>query len=376
MTLVAPHGGALVQLQGALPAATDRICLTPELLLVLYRLGDGTLSPLTGFMEEQTALSVIEQLRLPSGLPWPIPILLPIGDATPTGDDVLLCNPSGTPVGHLQLTSVFTLDLDQVTRQVFGTTDPSHPGVAYMRGNGNRFAAGRVSILETAHETNPLSLGPAEMREQIAARGWRTVTGFQTRNVPHRAHEYLQRVALEVSDGLLIHPIVGWKKVGDYRPEVICEAYQELIAHHLNAERVIFSLLQANMFYAGPREALLHAIMRKNYGCSHFIVGRDHAGVGGFYDLYAAHRIFEQFDDLGVVPLRLCGPHYCHACQGIVTEKVCPHPESEHEEVSGTRLRDMLTSGITPPEHLMREVVANTIMTFDQPFIDSEESWK
>ncbi|MBT6278065.1 MAG: sulfate adenylyltransferase [Chromatiales bacterium] len=329
----------------------------------------GAFDPLNAFMNEEQFLTVVESMRLPTGDVFPLPVVLDVSAeqarALKGSRDIALHH-AGTHVGYLHLDDVFTCDKSRVAPLVFGTDDDAHPGVRFFNLAGDYFLGGRVTLERRAH--SPESMGeltPAQTRAEFARRGWTTVAGFQTRNVPHRAHEYLQRVALEHVDGLFIQPLIGRKKKGDYTPGAIIQSYQALIDGFYPRDNVILGVLTTAMRYAGPREAVFHALIRRNYGCTHFIVGRDHAGVGDYYDKYAAHDLTRQFDDeLGITIMRLHGPYHCRLCDGIVTEKTCPHELSEPGEVthiSGTDMRAMLTGGGQPPRHLMRREVLESV---------------
>jgi sulfate adenylyltransferase len=251
-----------------------------------------------------------------------------------------------------------------VARLVFGTDDANHPGVAYLYRQKEVFIGGPVRLLRRAQlDISEDELTPEQTRNLFAARGWKTVAGFQTRNVPHRAHEYLQRVALEHVDGLFIQPLVGHKRAGDYTPQAIMTGYRALVGQFLPKQNVVLGILSTAMRYAGPREAVFHALIRRNYGCTHFIVGRDHAGVGQWYARYDAHDLTRRFDgELGITILRLHGPYHCRICDGIVTEKTCPHAgSSATREISGTDMRRILTGGATPDPALMRREVVSAL---------------
>jgi sulfate adenylyltransferase len=330
----------------------------------LGNLAAGAFSPLVGFLGQTAVEAVVSASCLPSGLPWTIPILL---DVSPGGvremrgsDRVLLTCEDGAPLAILEVQEVSKWDRRAVAAGTFGTLDDHHPGVARMLGREAYLVAGPIEYLGRVPATRYGSPAtPRATRELIVARGWRKTAGFQTRNVPHRAHEYLQRVALEVCDGLLIHPTVGWKQNGDFRPETVLGAYTVLLRHYLPPHRVILGALPTPMRYAGPREAAFHALVRKNYGCTHFIVGRDHAGVGRFYDTYAAHRFLEGLPDLGIVILNLAGPFHCPKCGGPATARTCPHGDDERVEISGTDIRRRLRDGLPLGPELMRTEVAD-----------------
>jgi sulfate adenylyltransferase len=336
--------------------------------LELEKIGLGALAPLDGFMSEDAFRSVVTTMRLPDGRVFSLPVFLDVDAATASetkpGRTISL-RFQGIVVGELDVTDVFTCDKAEVASHVYGTSDPAHAGVAHFLRMGTHFIGGRTRLTaRVPFEFSSHELTPAETRQQFAERGWRTIAGFQTRNVPHRAHEYLQRTALELVDGLFIQPLVGYKKRGDYQPTAVLAGYKALLQACFPPSRVLLGVLSTSMRYAGPREAVFHAIIRRNYGCTHFVVGRDHAGVGGFYGKYAAHALTTRFDgELGIQVLRLCGPFYCRACGGIATEKTCRHVTEEPElthEISGSDMRRLLSGEAEPAPELMRpEVVAS-----------------
>lgn len=341
--------------------------LTKAQYLELEKIGLGAFDPLTGFMDEDTFWAVVNTLRLPDGSPFPLPVILDVDDATrermrESGDVELRYD--GETVGRMQARSFFQVDRAAAAREIYRTDSPDHPGVRTFLGLRPWFVGGPVTLLKRA--AFPFSgdeVTPMESREIFRRRGWRTVVGFQTRNVPHRAHEYLHRVALEVADGLFLQPLVGQKKKGDFTPEAILTGYRAMIDGFYPSGRVLLGILSTSMRYAGPREAVFHAIVRRNYGCTHFIVGRDHAGVGDFYGLYDAHALTREFDgELGIEILRLSGPFYSKAAGGIVTEKTCPEHligTDDIIEISGTRIRGILEAGEPLDPRLIRpEVVA------------------
>ena len=335
--------------------------------LELEKLGLGVFCPLEGFMTEDQFHGAVEQMRLPSGEVFPLPVVLDVGDeeaARLRGADRVTLTHRGTTVGHLAVESVYTCDQERVAEQIFGTTERAHPGVRHFMDSGSWFVGGPVTLTERVpDELSPHELTPETTKATFAERGWQTVVGFQTRNVPHRAHEYLLRVALEIADGLFVQPLLGRKKIGDFTPEAILTGYRTLIADFLPADRLVLGILSTAMRYAGPREAVFHAIIRRNYGCTHFIVGRDHAGVGDYYGKYDAHRLIAEVQsELGIEILRLFGPFYCRVCDGIVTERTCAHWRTTPDdvaEISGTDMRAILLDDREPDPNLMRaEVVA------------------
>lgn len=344
-----------------------RLDLTKRQYLELEKIGLGAFAPLTGFMGEQDFQSVVTRMRLANGTVFPLPVILDVtadtAAAIPPGSTVDLFY-ADTAVGVLSVESVFTCDKDAVAAAVYGTADHAHAGVAHFRRLESHFVGGPVALTaRVPMEFDHRELTPAQTQQYFGEQGWATVAGFQTRNVPHRAHEYLQRVALEVVDGLFIQPLVGYKKRGDYQPAAILAGYDALIVTCFPPDRVLLGVLSTSMRYAGPREAIFHAIVRRNYGCTHFIVGRDHAGVGGYYGKYEAQDLTRRFEgELGIAILRLSGPFYCRRCGSIATEKTCRHavesPEATHE-ISGSDMRRLLSGDAVPAPELMRpEVIA------------------
>ncbi|MHA1594168.1 MAG: sulfate adenylyltransferase [Candidatus Baldrarchaeia archaeon] len=334
----------------------------------------GVYSPLEGFMLEEEFLSVLDDMRLPNDLPWTIPIVLDIDEKTAAriepGDDVMLYY-EDIPVAVLHVEEIYVYDKERFARCVFKTTDLAHPGVAKVFSMGKYLIGGRVDLINDP--PNPFeryTLRPVETRVLFRERGWKTVVGFQTRNVPHLGHEYLQKSALVFVDGLFINPVIGRKKRGDFRDDVILSAYEVLLRNYYPRESAVLSIVRYEMRYAGPREAIHHAIMRKNFGCTHFIVGRDHAGVGNYYGPYEAQEIFKEFPDLGITPLFFREFFYCRKCGAIVNERVCPHDESFRLRFSGTKIREMIRSGKTPPPEFMRPEVAEAIFQFENPFVE------
>ena len=376
--LIPPHGGVLVERvlsskeaeamcreAAGLPA----IKLSPYYLRELYCLATGVYSPLTGFMREQAYRSVVETMRLPDATVWSIPIVLPVEEETASslrpGSMAALVGPKGEPVGIIEGLEVFERNPAWEARGVFGTDDQDHPGVARLFGEPTILVGGDVWAFSLPEPEFPeISLTPKETRAAIAARGWKTVAAFQTRNPLHRAHEYLLRCGLEICDGLLLSPLMGETKPGDVPAKVRLATYRALIDSYFPKDRVLIVAFPANMRYAGPREAIFHALCRKNFGATHFIVGRDHAGVGNFYGPYEAQEIFDRFspEELGIFPLKFQPAFWCKRCGGMATEKTCPHPAEERVILSGTQLRAMLREGKMPPPEVTRPEVARILM--------------
>ena len=368
-----PHGGQLVDRRlEADEAAELRAGSLPSLPLTaaeaadLRALATGAYSPLAGFMGAKEHQSVVESMRLPDGTLWPIPVCLGIGeDVRVDGDRLVLRDEGGELLGVLGVEEVFERDRQAEAELVYGTGDPAHPGVARVLAAPPLAVAGPISAVvgPLGGPVGSRALTPAETRAAFGARGWATVVGFQTRNPVHRAHEYLMKCALEMVDGLLLHPLVGPTKEGDVPAEVRMRAYEAVLGY-FPGERVLLAALVAPMRYAGPREAVLHALVRKNYGCTHFIVGRDHAGVGSYYGTFQAQELIASLDEdeLGITPLRFDNAFYCRRCLAMATGKTCPHPDPDHVALSGTQVREMLAAGQLPPAEFSRPEVAQLLI--------------
>jgi sulfate adenylyltransferase len=365
--LIAPHGGELIDRTAERPdglESLETLTLSSRELSDLDMLASGALSPLEGFMGLEDYESVLESMRLMSGLPWALPVCLAI-DAAPTRDRVLLADEAGRQYAVLDVDDVYDYDKEREAQQSFRTTDPAHPGVARLYDQRPLYVSGRVTVFDRAEPPFPqLARDPAETRAEFAERGWRRVVGFQTRNPIHRAHEYLTKVALETVDGLLVHPLVGDTKSDDVPVGVRVECYETLLDGYYPADRVLLSAFPAAMRYAGPREAIWHAICRKNYGCSHFIVGRDHAGVGDYYGTYDAQLIFDEFapHELDVEPMFFEHTFWCNVCGSMASTKSCPHGPEDRVFLSGTKVREMLGEGEVPPVEFTRPEVAKVLI--------------
>ena len=374
----APHGGAL-ELRLASTERTELVNEASSLPTIevsqrrvvsdLELLAVGAVSPNRGFMDQKDYTSVIEDMRLSSGLPWSLPITLP---ATPeeaaaldTGNRAAI-RYEGRPVALIDVEDVYEFDAEREAELTYKTTDDGHPGVAYLKSLPGYYVGGEVTVLENvfAHEFEQYRLTPLQLRERISARGWKTVVAFQTRNPIHRAHEYLTKCALEIVDGLVIHPLVGGTKGDDIPAETRMKCYEVLMENYYPHDRVLLSVFPAAMRYAGPREAIWHALLRKNYGVTHFIVGRDHAGVGDYYGTYDAQLIFEEFDpdELGIWPMKFEHSFFCKTCGQMASDKTCPHGKEDRVHLSGTQVRQMLQEGQEPPEEFSRHEVAQILI--------------
>jgi sulfate adenylyltransferase len=377
---IAPHGGTLVDL---LVSERDRDKLADEArnfpkltvnereLSDLEMLSIGALSPLTGFQGKAEYDSILDSMHLPNGLPWTIPVTLSLTDEEAkriggTEAVTLVPGEAGEPLAILEVDGVFEREREREAQAVFGTKDLAHPGVKALNDAGDLCVAGELRVLRLPeHEDfREYRLTPAETRAEFARRGWRTVVGFQTRNPIHRAHEYLQKCALEIVDGLLVHPLVGATKDDDVPADVRMRCYEALFDGYYPRDRAMVTVFPAAMRYAGPKEAIWHAIARKNYGCTHFIVGRDHAGVGDYYGTYDAQRIFERFEpeELGITPLMFEHSFWCNRCEGMASPKTCPHGDDDRVSLSGTKVREMLRAGERPPPEFSRPDVADILI--------------
>ncbi len=365
--LIRPHGGTLVDRTGPRPDGVDAleiVTLSSRELSDLEMIANGALSPLTGFMGREQYESVLETMHLPGGLPWALPVCLAVDEA-PKGNRVALAGEDGRLYGLLDVSEVFDYDKEREAELCFRTIDDAHPGVARLFAQKSRYLAGEVTVFERqAPEFPELALDPAETRAIFAERGWHRVVGFQTRNPIHRAHEYLTKVALETVDGLLVHPLVGDTKSDDIPADLRVECYRRLIDHYYPGNRVLVAAFPAAMRYAGPREAIWHSICRKNYGCSHFIVGRDHAGVGAYYGTYDAQLIFDEFEphELDVEPMMFEHSFWCRRCGSMASTKTCPHEAADRTVLSGTKVREMLAAGEVPPIEFTRPEVAEVLI--------------
>lgn len=372
-----PHGGRLVNREVSVAERAKREAEAKDLPKIapfvdqVYdaeKIGLGAYSPLEGFQDRAALESVLSKNHLPGGLPWTMPILLmPTGaanlavvEAVRPGDEVGLVDGQGRLFAMLRLSEKFPVDRGQLAESVYATRDPNHPNVADLLASGETALAGRVDLLRRLdHPTGPFEQSPAEVRAEFARRGWKNVAAYQTRNVPHTAHEYLQRCTLDRDDvdGLFVHPVLGRLKKGDYRPEVILEAYRVLVANYYPADRVLLASLSITMRYGGPKAAHFLATVRKNYGCGLYIVGRDQAGIGKYYDPYAAQRIFDELP-LGIRALKYAETFFCRDCGWMATPKTCAHPPERRVDTSQTRIRSALAKGEKLPLEILRPEVA------------------
>ncbi|MCM8833589.1 MAG: sulfate adenylyltransferase [Candidatus Omnitrophica bacterium] len=377
--MIEPHGRKLINRivsEKEKKRLKDKIFVMKSIKLNRRQVSDlemiaiGAFSPLEGFMGKNDYENVLHNMRLSNNLVWPIPITLAVDKDQvkrfEIGEDISLLDEFGKVVGILHLKEVYSYDKELEAEKIYRTKDEKHPGVKAVYSQGDILLGGEVTLLEKPKhiEFNKYYLTPQETRNIFKERGWKTVVGFQTRNPIHRAHEYIQKCALEIFDGLFLHPIVGETKSDDIPAEIRMRCYEVLIENYYPKERVVLSINPAYMRYAGPREAIFHAIVRKNYGCTHFIVGRDHAGVGNYYGPYDAQKIFLEFkpEELGIIPLFFENAFYCKKCSSMATLKTCPHSKEEWIFLSGTKVREMLQGEEIPPLEFTRPEVAKILI--------------
>lgn len=388
MKLISPHGGTLINREVTGPErerlvsasiAMPALHLNAREVSDLEMIATGAYSPLEGFLNPSDYASVCANMHLANGIAWPIPITLSVTDEQASSfrqfEDLALYQADHL-LGILHLAEKYRYDKGREAELVYRTTDSAHPGVSALYSQGDWLLGGKISLVNRPRDLPfpKYRKDPSETRALFQERGWRRVVAFQTRNPVHRAHEYIQKCALEIADGLLLHPLVGETKSDDVPADVRIQSYEAILEHYYPATRTILSVLPAAMRYAGPREAVFHALIRKNYGCSHFIVGRDHAGVGNYYGTYDAHHIFDEFtpEELGVMPLLFDHTFYCRSCGAMASTKTCPHDTSAHVTLSGTKVRELLSAGQLPPVEFSRPEVAQVLIEA-QRVLETEE---
>lgn len=377
---ISPHGGVLINRTVEDPEEKEKLIKKAECmkkleigekhLSDLEMIATGAFSPLEGFMTKNDYESVLNNMRLSSGFIWPIPITLDVSDNVASQIDentVVALTFKDKIVGIMQIEEKYKYSKEIEAQLVYKTMSKEHPGVRELYSQGEIYIGGKIIMINAPkHQFSEYFYTPKQMRELFKEKNWSTVAAFQTRNPIHRAHEYIQKCALETVDGLLIHPIVGWTKNDDIPADIRMECYKKLIEIYYPKERVILAVFPTYMRYAGPREAVFHAIVRKNYGCTHMIIGRDHAGVGNYYGTYEAQELIKTIQpcELMIVPMMFDNAFYCNECHGMATKKTCPHPDGAHVLLSGTNVRKMLNDGIRPPEQFIRPEISKILIEF------------
>ena len=380
--LTPPHGGKLKSLLLSGDKKEKAAKQSKKLFMVklnslefsdLIMLAIGAFSPLDGFMSRSDYKNVLGNMKLSNGILWPIPVTLSVSreeaDKINEGRNIALTSPdSDEIVGTMKVGEKYTYDKKREAKVVFGTNDKNHPGVKRLYQKKDIYIGGLVEVFSEGDypEKFPEYARPEQVREIFIKKGWKTITAFQTRNPIHRSHEYLTKVVLEISDGIFIHPIVGRLKEGDIPADIRMKCYEVLINNYYPKDRVVLKVYPMEMRYAGPKEAVLHAIIRQNFGCSHIVIGRDHAGVGDYYGPFDAQNIFDKFsdDDLKIRPVKIDWTFWCKRCGQMASSKTCPHKDSDHVLVSGTKLREMLSAGIRPPEYITRREVSDILIDY------------
>jgi sulfate adenylyltransferase len=377
--MIQPHGGKLIdrniKSKGYETKDLTKFEITTNSAEDVLNIASGVFSPLEGFLCKNDLENVLNEKRLENDIPWTIPVLIDFDKldvkGIREGDTVLLTNNETGLKAILDVEELYAYDKKTLAEAVYQTSDNGHPGVANVNNMSEKLVGGNITLLGSdGREFDRYNLSPKETRFLFEEKKWSDIVAFQTRNPPHIGHEYVQKTALTFVDGLLINPIIGKKKMGDFRDDVILSSYEALINNYYLKERVVMSILRTSMKYAGPREAIHHAIMRKNFGCTHFIVGRDHAGVGNYYGPYDAHKIFDEFPDLGIQPLFFRSFSRCTKCGSVVNDKICPHDQEFHVNFSGKKIRELLNNGKIPSEDMMRKEVSETILRFKKPFVE------
>ncbi|MFW9889869.1 MAG: sulfate adenylyltransferase [Candidatus Thorarchaeota archaeon] len=381
--MIRPHGGKLVnriadekevakileQFKEGHSIAIDR-----EHAQEIDNIANGVFSPLVGFLDSEDFASVLSRGRLADDTPWTIPVVLDLDESELDGAEqgsTLGLVYNGHPTATLDIDDIFKFNRAEFSEQVFGTTDSNHPGVAKVNDMKDFLVGGRVRLIRDIGNPYPdYTLSPKQTRALFEEKGWKTVVAFQTRNPPHLGHEYVQKTALSMTDGLFINPLIGKKKSGDFKDEVILESCKALMENYYPSEHTAMSVLHTEMRYGGPKEAIHHAIMRKNFGCTHFILGRDHAGVGDYYGPFDAHAIFDDYPDLEISPIFFKSFFFCKKCNSIANDKVCPHTGDDIVDFAGKRIRALLREGQPPAADVMRPEVAQKILSFEDPFVE------
>ncbi len=376
MGIAQPHGGKLVnRITSKNQDSLFSVQVNADLASDIENIADGIFSPLEGFLLKKDYESVVTKGRLANDLPWTIPIVFDTDKETAAkmkdAKDVAL-SVNGTNFAILHVEEIYTFDKKTTASGVYGTTDEKHPGVAKTLSMKEFLIGGKVDYIKRPDETSirRYRKTPQETRAVFEKAGWKTIVGFQTRNVPHVAHEMLQKASLNTHDGLFVNPLIGKKKSGDYKDEAIVSSYETLIKYYYPQNRCYLATLHTEMRYAGPKEAIHHSIMRKNFGCTNIIIGRDHAGVGTYYDPFASQKIFDDYPDLGIEPIFYPAFFYCRKCLSFASERNCPHGQEFQEQLSGTKLRTMILEKQNPSEYMMRPEVFEILANSENPFVD------
>ena len=380
--MIQPHGGTLINKE--LPNFEkerilgqvdefEKVQVNPDTIKVIKNIAFGVFSPLEGFLNENNYKFVLEHMYLENNVAWTIPIVLDVSEdkanSFGVGDNILLTDSSDSPIALMNVEDIYNYDKKEYAKKVYGTIDRNHPGVNEVFNLQEKLIGGEIFLINEPQATFPeLDLKPVETRVLFKSKKWNKVVAFQTRNPPHLGHEYVQKAGLTFVDGLFINPVIGKKKAGDFLDEVIIKSYQVLINEYYPKDRVVLCTFETEMYYAGPKEAIFHAIARKNFGCDYIIIGRDHAGVGNYYGPYDAQEIFNNFPDLGIEPLKFRSFSYCSKCGSVVNEKICPHPPEFQNFFSGTDLRKALLAGKSPAD-ILRPEVAKVILQYKNPFV-------
>lgn len=377
MTGINPHGGKLVnRMTQKAAGGAFALAVSDDLANDVENIADGIFSPLEGFLLQADFESVVRKGRLASDLPWTVPIVLDVDKETAAkmkqAGDVALKTAQGPEFAILHVEETYTFDKQGTAQSVYGTTDVNHPGVAKTLSMNEHLVGGKIDYIARPGD-DPIRkyrMTPEQTRKAFSDAGWKSVVAFQTRNPPHVAHEMLQKTSLTTHDGVFVNPLIGKKKSGDFADDVILESYITMIDNYYPKNRCILGTLHTEMRYAGPKEAIHHAIMRQNYGCTNIIIGRDHAGVGKYYSPFAAQEIFSDYADLDIEPIFFPAFYYCRKCLTFTNERACPHSPEFHEQISGTKMRSMIEGGQAPSEFILRPEVSKVIMGHKKPFVD------
>ncbi len=381
--MIEPHGGRLINKE--LPKTEKarildsidefvKIKVDPPTLKVIKNIAFGVFSPLEGFMNQADFQYVLEHMYLENNIAWPFPIVLDVNEEKAStfniDDRIILVDSVETPIALMDVEDIYSYNRKEFAEKVYGTIDKNHPGVNTVFKMEDKLIGGEIFLINDPQSVFPeLDLKPLETRVLFKEKKWDRIVAFQTRNPPHIGHEYVQKAGLTYVDGLFINPVIGKKKIGDFLDEVIIKSYQALIDQYYPKDRVVLSTFETEMRYAGPKEAIFHAIARKNFGCDHIIIGRDHAGVGDYYGPYDAHEIFDLFPDLGIEPIKFRSFSKCSKCDSIVNDKICPHPPEMQNFFAGREIRTALQSGKHPDPEVMRPEVAKVILQYSNPFV-------